>query len=96
MDATAAIALSVAIDRAVPPALELAMEVERLKAALQVSVQKHRAFVVAECDKCKHINALIREALDRLGQGVDTRLIVWDLVFGTLAVNVEPIWNLEI
>jgi hypothetical protein len=90
MDATTAVALSVAIDRAVPPALEAAMEVERLKAELQLSTQKHLAFVRAECDRCDDITALVREALDRLQEGVDNRQVFWGLVFGVLAATETP------
>ena len=70
MDAAAAFALSVAIDRAVPPTLEVAMEVERLK-----------AFVAAERDRCKRRNGLINEALDRLEQGVCPMRVLWDVVY---------------
>ena len=89
MDATTAFALSVAIDRAVPPALEVAMEVERLKAALQVSVQEHKAFVAAERDMFKRRNELINEALDRLEQGVRPMRVLWDVVY-IIATSVPP------
>jgi len=80
MDATAAIALSVAIDRVVPPALELAMEVERLKAALQVSVGEHKAFVLLERNMFNRRLTLISEALDRWEQGAEPGLVLRDVV----------------
>ena len=87
MDATAAAALSIAIDRAVPPALEVEMENKRLRAELHLSNQKYLAFVKAECDKCNTIIRLIRETLDRMMPGADTntRQVLWDLIFGILA-----------
>ena len=86
MDATAATALSIAIDRAVPPALE---ENERLRTKLLLSQQKYLTFVKAECDKCYTIMKLIGEALDQMAPGADTdtRRVLWDLIFGILAAN---------
>ena len=84
MDATAAKALCIAMDSAVPPALE---ENERLRAELLLSHQKYLAFVKAECEKCWTITRLIRETLDRMVPGADTRQVLWDLIFGILAAN---------
>ena len=84
MDATAATALSIAIDSAVPPALK---ENERLRAELLLSHQKYLAFVKAECDKCWAINRLVRETLDRIVPGADNRQVLWDLISGILAAN---------
>ena len=86
MDATAATALSIAIDRAVPPALE---ENERRRTKLLLSHQKYLSFVKAECDKRYTIMKLIGETLDRLAPGTDTdtRQVLWDLIFGILAAN---------
>ena len=84
MDAMAAKALCIAMDSAVPPALE---ENERLRAELLLSHQKYLAFVKAECDKCWTITRLVRETLDRIVPGADTRQVLWDLIFGILAAN---------
>jgi hypothetical protein len=70
MDAAAAFALSVAIDRAVPCALAPALENERLKTALQKSAQEHEAFRIAECEKVERRNKQIDQAVDRLSEGV--------------------------
>ena len=84
MDATAAKALCIAMDSAVPPALE---ENERLRAELLLSHQKYLAFVKAECDKCWTITRLVRETLDRIEPGADNRQVLWDLISGILAAN---------
>ena len=84
MDATAATALSIAIDRAVPPALE---ENERLRTKLLLIQQRYLAFVKAECDKCNAIAKLLGEALDRIVPRADTQRVLWDLIFGILAAN---------
>ena len=84
MDATAAKALCIAMDSAVPPALE---ENERLRAKLLLTEQRFLAFVRAECDKCWTITRLIRETLDRMAPGADTRQVLWDLISGILAAN---------
>jgi hypothetical protein len=88
MDATTAVALSVAIDRAVPPALEAAMEVERLKAALQVSVGEHKAFVLLQRNMFNRRLTLISEALDRWERGAEPGLVIWDLV--NIAITASP------
>ena len=67
-----------------PPALE---ENERLRAELLLSHQKYLAFVKAECDKCWTITRLIRETLDRMAPGADTRQVLWDLISGIIAAN---------
>ena len=72
------------MDSAVPPALE---ENERLRADLLLSHQKYLAFVKAECDKCWTITRLIRETLDRMAPGADTRQVLWDLISGIIAAN---------
>jgi len=69
---------------AVPPALE---ENERLRAKLLLTQQKYMAFVKAECDKCWTITRLIRETLDRMAPGADTRQVLWDLISGIIAAN---------
>ena len=69
---------------AVPPALE---ENERLRAKLLLTQQKYLAFVKAECDKCWTIARLIRETLDRMAPGADTRQVLWDLISGIIAAN---------
>jgi hypothetical protein len=85
MDATTAKALCIAMDSAVPPALE---ENERLRAKLLRTEQRFLAYVRAECDKCWTITRLIRETLDRMVPGADTdRQVLWDLIFGILAAN---------
>ena len=72
------------MDSAVPPALE---ENERLRAKLLLTQQKYLAFVKAECDKCWTIARLIRETLDRMAPGADTRQVLWDLISGIIAAN---------
>ena len=72
------------MDSAVPPALE---ENERLRAELLLSHQKYLAFVKAECDKCWTITRLVRETLDRIVPGADTRQVLWDLISGIIAAN---------
>jgi len=84
MDATTAKALCIAMDSAVPPALE---ENERLRAKLLRTEQRFLAFVRAECDKCWAINRLVRETLDRIVPGADNRQVLWDLISGILAAN---------
>ena len=84
MDATAAKALCIAMDSAVPPALE---ENERLRAKLLLTQQKYIAFVRAECDKCHTICELLSETLDRIVPGADFRQVLWELIFGILRAN---------
>ena len=56
MDATAAKALCIAMDSAVPPTLE---DNERLRTKLLLTQQRYLAFVKAECDKCNAITDLL-------------------------------------
>ena len=84
MDATTAKALCIAMDSAVPPALE---ENERLRAKLLLTQQKYLAFVKAECDKSNAITKLLGETLDRIVPRADNRQVLWDLIFGIFRAN---------
>ena len=92
MDATTAFALCVAINRAVPTAVVSAMEVERLKTALQVSAQEHEAFVAAEREREERRNEQIEQALEGLDQGVCTLRVLARVLYivATSSLPITP------